>query len=179
MKFLYPITLLAGALAVSAQSNQCDALHIVEACLEGQNQRFTACANDDWDCKCHAAEAIATCYNNCPSDPRASSARGQVTIHCQNASIHGTAARAAATSTGSVADATDSAAATATPTSSSDDDDEDDDEDEASQASASASASASSSAGADSDDETAGVAQLARNTGVLLLAVAGAVAATL
>ncbi|ROT41187.1 hypothetical protein SODALDRAFT_376889, partial [Sodiomyces alkalinus F11] len=182
MKFILPITLLAGAAAVSAQSSapQCDALYIVETCLEGQNQIFNACAHDDWDCKCHGAEAIATCYNNCPSDPRANAARGQVTIHCQNASIHGTAARHAATATAAPTEASESAdaatAATPTPTAASNNNNNNNnnaEEGDDSEASASrASASASASAAADEDPDS-GVARLARNTGGLLLAVAG------
>lgn len=51
-----------------------------------------------------------SCYNNCPNDPRASPARGQVTNFCANAAVYGTKAKAKAAAT-----ATAATAATATP----------------------------------------------------------------
>ncbi|KAK2029357.1 hypothetical protein LX32DRAFT_639215 [Colletotrichum zoysiae] len=129
--------------------------------------QVNACATADYDCLCAAKQAVATCYNNCPKDSRAAPAQGEVTIYCQQASLYGSAAlrskteaAAAATATGSgVA----SVSASATPTSTAADD----------------AASTSSSSATASSTPNMGVGQLARNTGGVLLAVAGVVAAVL
>ncbi|KAK1984867.1 hypothetical protein LZ30DRAFT_710364 [Colletotrichum cereale] len=165
MKFSYPLA-LALAAVVAAQDDNCDAAPIVEACLSSENAKVKDCNSVDYDCLCAAYQAVATCYNNCPKDPRASPAQSQVTVFCQQASLYGSAAlrskteaAIAATATGSKV-ASVSATATATSTASED------------------AASTTSSATASSTPNM-GVGQLARNTGGVLLAVAGVVAAVL
>ncbi|KAK1543341.1 hypothetical protein CPAR01_03974 [Colletotrichum paranaense] len=169
MKFFYPLA-LALAAVVAAADDDCDAAPIVEACLTSENAKVKDCNATDYDCLCAAYQAVATCYNNCPKDSRAAPAQGQVTIYCQQASLYGSAAMrktqsvVSATGSASAAVASNSASATAAATGTS-----------ASGSSASATASASSS----SSSANIGVGQLARNTGGVLLAVAGVVAAVL
>jgi hypothetical protein len=43
--------------------------------------QLEACTNTDYDCLCRASEAVATCFNNCPKDPRNAVSRSQITIH--------------------------------------------------------------------------------------------------
>ncbi|GKT52542.1 uncharacterized protein ColSpa_12723 [Colletotrichum spaethianum] len=166
MKFFYPLA-LALAAVVAAQDDDCDAAPIVEACLTSENAKVKDCDPVDYDCLCAAYQAVATCYNNCPKDTRAAPAQQQVTVFCQQASLYGSAAQASKTQTvasasGSATNGVASASATATATSTAADD----------------SASTSSSATATSTPNM-GVGQLARNTGGVLLAVAGVVAAVL
>ncbi|OHE95361.1 hypothetical protein CORC01_09372 [Colletotrichum orchidophilum] len=164
MKFFYPLA-LALAAVVAAADDDCDAAPIVEACLSSENVKVNDCNSTDYDCLCAAYQAVATCYNNCPKDPRAAPAQGQVTIFCQEASLYGSAAMrktqsvAAATGSASAAVATNSATATAT--------------------AASGTASSTASASSSTSTPNLGVGQLARNTGGVLLAVAGVVAAVL
>lgn len=172
MKFLIPVALLA--LGVSAQSSaaggssssKCDADYIVTNCLESENAKLEACDYTDYDCQCAAAQSILTCYNNCPNDPRGNDAKGQVQIYCDNASIHGSKAMASRT-TAAVATATDEttvASNVATTTKSG-----------ASKETATGTATGSAAAAT----TTNAAAEMIRNTGGVLLAVAGVVAAVL
>ncbi|KFA66406.1 hypothetical protein S40285_01295 [Stachybotrys chlorohalonatus IBT 40285] len=167
MKFFFPLALLAIA-GVSAQDTECEADYIVTRCLETEQAKVEECDTLDYDCLCAAHEAVATCYNNCPNDSRAHDANNLVTIHCQNASLYGTRT-ATRTATSSATAATDAAATTT--------DDADETEDDADETSQSTSGTATSSA--EGADNTGAAADLARNTGGVLLAVAGAVAALL
>ncbi|CAG7560530.1 unnamed protein product [Fusarium equiseti] len=166
MKFLWSLALFAaaasaqsttdsGAAAPSA-SGECDADYIVKRCLETENAKVEDCKANDWDCLCPAYEAVATCFNNCPDDPRASSAKTQVQINCQNQSLYGTATKATKTN---------SATATASDASAT----ESDDAKETGTATESAAAA----------ENTNNAADKARNTAGVLLAVAGVVAAIL
>ncbi|KAJ6440402.1 CFEM domain-containing protein [Purpureocillium lavendulum] len=126
MKFLVPLALLAAA-AVSAEdktggdsNSDCLADYIVTNCLASETKKASDCAAADWDCLCAAYEAIATCYNNCPKDPRAAPAKQQVGTYCANASLYGSKALASKTATGSPSSSTDAAAVSATATDSSD-----------------------------------------------------------
>ncbi|KAH6968720.1 hypothetical protein HG530_006334 [Fusarium avenaceum] len=167
MKFFWSLSLLAAAASAQSvtdsdaaspsASGGCDAEYIVKRCLETENAKVEACEPNDWDCFCAAYEAVATCFNNCPDDTRAGSAKGQVQINCQNASLYGTATKAKATKTAS---ATTTADATAT---------ESDAADETSTATDSAAVA----------QNTNNAAEKARNTAGVLLAVAGVVAAIL
>ncbi|KZL77000.1 GPI anchored serine-threonine rich protein, partial [Colletotrichum tofieldiae] len=165
MKFFYPLA-LALAAVVAAQDDDCDAAPIVEACLSSETAKVKDCDTLDYDCLCAAYQAVATCYNNCPKDSRAPSAQNEVTIYCQQASLHGSAAQrktqTVASATGSATNAVASNSATATATRTATDE----------------AASTSSSSTATSTPNM-GVGQLARNTGGVLLAVAGVVAAVL
>ncbi|KAM0200265.1 hypothetical protein ACHAPA_003398 [Fusarium lateritium] len=169
MKFFWSLALFAAAASAQSvtdsdaaspsASGGCDAEYIVKRCLETENAKVEACKANDWDCLCAAHEAVATCFNNCPDDTRAGSAKGQVQINCQNASLYGTATKAKATKTGSATDTT-TADATAT---------ESDAADETSTATDSAAVA----------QNTNNAAEKARNTAGVLLAVAGVVAAIL
>ncbi|OLN85573.1 hypothetical protein CCHL11_05861 [Colletotrichum chlorophyti] len=167
MKFFLPVALLVAAVAAQDEV-KCDAAPIVEACLTSENAKVSACGVSDYDCLCAAHQAVATCYNNCPNDSRASSAQGQVTIFCQQASIYGSAALRKASETAAAATASGtgnalaSNSASATPTRTAVND-----------------AAATTSASTPTSTPNMGVAQLARNTGGVLLAVAGVVAAVL
>ncbi|KAI9167663.1 hypothetical protein HJFPF1_03796 [Paramyrothecium foliicola] len=167
MKFLFSLALLVAA-GVSAQKSDCDAQYIVDQCLTTENGKVEACKPADWDCLCAAHEAVATCWNNCPKEPGASPAQQQVTIMCQNASLYGT--KAQASKTAAVSGSQTSAAAAAATT--------DSDDENAEETSTTASPSGPTQS-ADSPEGTGAAANLARNTGGLLLAVAGVVAAML
>ncbi|TQV92021.1 hypothetical protein IF1G_09093 [Cordyceps javanica] len=106
MKFASALTLLvaAGGSVVTAQDKNCEADYIVTRCLKTENDKAGACASTDFDCLCAAYQAIATCYNNCPNDDRAPSARAQVTAYCRYASST-TASSAATPATTSSTDA--------------------------------------------------------------------------
>ncbi|KAI8672568.1 hypothetical protein LRP88_02921 [Fusarium phalaenopsidis] len=172
MKFVWSLALLAaaGASAQSSEtvaetaaapsaSSECEAEYIVKRCLETENAKAEDCKGDDWDCLCAAYEAIATCFNNCPDDTRASSAQSQVQIYCQQASLYGTRTKTTKTATAET-ESTGTADATATGADASEE-------------------TASSTSSSSSPDSTNNAADLARNTGGVLLAVAGVVAAML
>ncbi|PNY27470.1 Uncharacterized protein TCAP_02592 [Tolypocladium capitatum] len=112
MKFLVPIALLAAGAA--AQDKTCDADFIVTQCLSTETVKVQSCGPADYDCLCAAYQAVATCYNNCPNDPRAAPARGQVITFCQNASVYGTKAQASKTAASGVAAQSSGAAAATT-----------------------------------------------------------------
>ncbi|KAH8170499.1 hypothetical protein LIA77_09280 [Sarocladium implicatum] len=172
MKFL-PIALLAvgvsaqtttepTSIAAPAASSSCEADYIVERCLSTEKDKVEACDATDYDCQCAAYEAVATCYNNCPNDPRATSANQQVLIFCQQASIHGTkSSNISTTPTGTMATA---------PATTSDDDEDDEDEPRGSN-------TATFDAEVPTESDAAGI--LFINAGGALAAVAGAIAALL
>jgi hypothetical protein len=110
-----------------------------------------------------------SCYTNCPKDDRASSAQNQVVIMCQNASLYGS--KAQASKTAAVTGSQTSVAAAASTTA---DEEEKDDAKNAEQSTAPASSTTTSA-----PEGTGAAANIARNTGGLLLAVAGVVAAML
>ncbi|KAF7554197.1 hypothetical protein G7046_g6877 [Stylonectria norvegica] len=170
MKFLLPITLLAivGVSAQSDDDSKCDAEYIVTRCLESETAKVSACRTTEYDCLCAAYEAVATCYNNCPHDPRASDAQSQVKIFCANASIYGTTTKTTKTASSGSSRTTVDAATT---TSSSEGEDD--------KSSASTSVSSTATRSADNTSSTGGAAELALNVGGVLLAVAGVVAGVL
>ncbi|KAH7223550.1 hypothetical protein BKA60DRAFT_265067 [Fusarium oxysporum] len=167
MKFLWSLALFAAAAsgqsstdsgAAPSASSECEAEYIVKRCLETENAKVQDCKSNDWDCLCASYEAVATCFNNCPDDPRASSAQSQVQVNCQQASLYGTATKATKTSSSTAtADASD---ATATGSGAPD-------------------ATSSATESAASAENTNNAADKARNTAGVLLAVAGVVAAIL
>ncbi|KAH6690615.1 hypothetical protein F5X68DRAFT_203361 [Plectosphaerella plurivora] len=165
MKFTLPLALFAAVL-VTAQDPDCEANYIVETCLSSENKKLEDCAVSEYDCLCRASEAVATCYNNCPKDPRAEIARSQISIHCANASIFGAAAKATQTAAAAASN-TNNAAAETTAVSSATSTEEDE------------SASSTDSAAESTSSPNSAVGQLARNTAGVLLVVAGAVAAIL
>ncbi|KAJ4302585.1 hypothetical protein N0V88_002735 [Collariella sp. IMI 366227] len=81
---LLPVALLAGAAV--AQTTECGADYIVEACLASEKAKLAACKGDDYDCACARWIDIITCYNNCPNDPRIHESAGQRDIFCTYAS---------------------------------------------------------------------------------------------
>ncbi|KAH7326022.1 hypothetical protein B0I35DRAFT_457365 [Stachybotrys elegans] len=165
MKFLYSIALFAVA-GVSAQGvnvgPECDAEYIVDRCLQTENAKVEACNTLDYDCLCAAHQAVATCYNNCPNDSRATDANNLVTIHCQNAELYGTRTTASATASASVSRVTDAAAEVTSGSSETEEE-----------------GSASQTTSSEGPEDTGAAGNLARNTGGVLLAVAGAVVALL
>lgn len=105
-----------------------------------------------------------SCYNNCPDDPAAGDAQGQVQIHCENASVFGSAA-SAPTQSGS--GSTDSAAEpTTTDSESGSDSDSDSD----------SNSDSNSASEGDEEDVDGAAADLALNMGGLLVGVAGVMA---
>ena len=201
MKFLFALAALAGA--VSAQSTECAATYIVDTCL-GTEQGLVrtrlsrsprrAMANEcssrstpaprpttracvpptkpstrefPWFCRTTVRVLALTrnsCFNNCPNDPRASSANNQQIIYCGYASQFNSktttpvSAPTGSQSLSGPAATQTGAGATTTPTG-------------GNSPSKTASGAASTSTGAAVD--------LVMNTGGVLLAVAGVVAAVL
>ncbi|KYK60380.1 hypothetical protein DCS_01517 [Drechmeria coniospora] len=103
MKFFVPLTLLVAAGVSADGTASCDADFIVTQCLSTELPKAQACKTTDYDCLCAAYQSIATCYNNCPNDPRVSTAQGQVTQFCMNASVFGDRAVAAKTAAAAAA----------------------------------------------------------------------------
>ncbi|KAJ0107373.1 hypothetical protein J7T55_009337 [Diaporthe amygdali] len=162
--FLAPVAIMAqtATTTASSASSTCDADYIVEDCLQSTTARQQDCDSQDYTCQCAAYQAIATCYNNCPNDARASTAQGQVTQFCALASQY--ASTNSVKATGSAAASSGSASATATAT---------DDSSSSSSTSTASSSSSSSSSSANS------AADLAISAGGLLAAVAGVMGALL
>ncbi|KPM46287.1 hypothetical protein AK830_g379 [Neonectria ditissima] len=168
MKFFVPLALLAAtsayaassvSTAAEASSTACDADYIVTKCLGTEEEKPALCGSTDYGCLCAAYESIATCYNNCPGDSRAAANAQKVSTNCANASIY-SSTKTKATKTGSSAESTGDAETTAAAT-----------------ASESDSATAIESSGPASTTNAA--ADLARNTGGVLIAVAAVVVAML
>ncbi|OAQ61949.1 hypothetical protein VFPPC_14213 [Pochonia chlamydosporia 170] len=169
MKFL--ITLAIAITSVSAASTvppptntqappipeggdkDCLANYIVRQCLQTENDKLAACSATDYQCLCYAAQAIATCYNNCPNDIRAPSATQAMNAHCRNASLYATTSTASSTAT-PTASTTEAPNSTDVP-------------------------SGSLSFSAANPTKTGGAESLAGNAAGLLAAVAGAVAVVL
>ncbi|KAM3522371.1 hypothetical protein NHJ13051_005683 [Beauveria bassiana] len=115
MKFLAALILLVASIA-TAQDKTCEAEYIVTRCLQTENDKgssanplfykVTACNQTDFNCLCASYQAIATCYNNCPNDARAPSARAQVTAYCRNLLTTTAAAAAPSSSTSSASSST-------------------------------------------------------------------------
>ncbi|KAF4125792.1 GPI anchored serine-threonine rich protein [Geosmithia morbida] len=86
MKFFIPLAMLAASVAAqtstASSDDGCLAENIVKSCLTSETAKADACKSSDFECLCRAYEAIATCYNNCPDDPRAASTKNQVTQYC-------------------------------------------------------------------------------------------------
>ncbi|KAK4211100.1 hypothetical protein QBC37DRAFT_20175 [Rhypophila decipiens] len=80
------VALAAFAAAALAANEDCQALYIVEACLEGEERKLADCRDGDWDCKCNQHINILTCFNNCPQDTRINQWTGQKQIFCGYAS---------------------------------------------------------------------------------------------
>ena len=105
------------------------------------------------------ANQITSCYNNCPNDPRASTAQGQVTQFCALASQY--ASTNTASATGSAAKTSSTATATSTDDSSA------------------TSIAARPSSSGDSSSSANSAADLVMGAGGLLAAVAGVMGALL
>ncbi|KAM3466117.1 hypothetical protein NHJ6243_001194 [Beauveria neobassiana] len=105
MKFLAALILLVASIA-TAQDKTCEADYIVTRCLQTENDKVTACNQTDFNCLCASYQAIATCYNNCPNDARAPSARAQVTAYCRNPLTTTAAAAVPSSSTSSASSST-------------------------------------------------------------------------
>ncbi|KAH6985843.1 hypothetical protein BKA56DRAFT_613264 [Ilyonectria sp. MPI-CAGE-AT-0026] len=169
MKFFVPLALLAAvgvsaattvSTAASASSTACDADYIVTQCLETEEKKPALCGSTDYGCLCAAYQSIATCYNNCPNDPRGASAQNQVTVNCANASIYSTTSKKSTKTAAAASGASETSTAAA--------------------ADASATESSATAIQSSSPSATGNAAgDLARNTGGVLLAVAGVVAALL
>jgi len=157
---LLPLALLASS-AVAQTTTACGADYIVETCLSTEKDKLASCKTDEYNCECAAWQAILTCYNNCPNDPRQLTDAGQRDIFCGYASQYSSSAptQAAATSkTSTAAKATDNAGQGSTGTGS-----------EGATATSSGSGPAKTNSGAD----------LVLNAGGVLAAVAGVVAVVL
>ncbi|KAF2155561.1 hypothetical protein K461DRAFT_290581 [Myriangium duriaei CBS 260.36] len=116
----FSVALIAAAtagMAAAQSSTACAAQAVLDACLGSTNGQVQACAANDYTCLCYAYQAVKTCYNNCPNDPRAPSAGNQVTQFCIAASQYSTTntpAASASSTSGSAATTTGSAASSST-----------------------------------------------------------------
>ncbi|KAJ1723697.1 hypothetical protein LPJ53_001978 [Coemansia erecta] len=85
-KLSYIMLLSAAALLLLASSvqasKQCNAQHILDACLVMQQKHYKSCAYDDWECKCHSQKKILVCYDNCPDSENRTLQEMQVQIFC-------------------------------------------------------------------------------------------------
>ncbi|KAK0733300.1 hypothetical protein B0T26DRAFT_745360 [Lasiosphaeria miniovina] len=177
MKFSL-LSLAVFASAVAAQttaaadsSSDCAADYIVSRCLETENDKLDACVTGDWNCMCSQWQNIVTCYNNCPNDQRVSTAKGQEQIFCgyasQFPSATPTKAAAAKTTVPTPAATTSGAAAQSQA------------EDAAATATTTGTNTATSTGTAASTTKSSSAGDLVLNTGSILAAVAGVVAAVL
>lgn len=108
----------------------------------------------------HALTDIPSCYNNCPSDPRADGANSQVTVYCRNASLYSTTAKMPTlTATSSLSQATDDSTTTTSSTG--------------------MSPSSTDTFTNEEPDNNGGPGEFVINTGGVLMAVAAVVAAVL
>ncbi|KAK4240209.1 hypothetical protein C8A03DRAFT_31684 [Achaetomium macrosporum] len=156
--FLFPLAVLASS-AVAQTTTACAADYIVESCLSTEKAKLENCALDDYTCRCAEWNAILTCYNNCPNDPRLHEDAGQRDIFCGYASQFATTSTRATAQTSSAASAqTTGANQDANPSSSS-------------------SSTATTTAGGATNTNSA--ADLVLNAGGVLAAVAGVVAVVL
>ncbi|KAL2144548.1 hypothetical protein VTI28DRAFT_8961 [Corynascus sepedonium] len=168
--FLLPLAVLASsavAQSTTASVNACDADYIVERCLTTETAKLDACGGQDFNCRCAAWEAILTCYNNCPNDPRQYTDAGQREIFCGYASQYQSTTAATAT-TQSSASRTASTNAQAT----------DDAEDNADPTDTADESATSTSTGSSAANTNSG-AELVLNAGSVLGAVAGVIAVVL
>ncbi|KAI9900343.1 hypothetical protein N3K66_004605 [Trichothecium roseum] len=107
MKFSLPLAVIALAGNAAAQSTpssaaaapgaSCEAEYIVTRCLQTEKPKVAACKPADYECLCAAHEAVSTCYNNCPDDPRAASALSEVKANCQFVTTSSSSTTASAT----------------------------------------------------------------------------------
>ncbi|KAL2198187.1 hypothetical protein P885DRAFT_59820 [Corynascus similis CBS 632.67] len=169
--FLLPLAVLASsavAQSTTASVNACDADYIVERCLTTETAKLDACGGQDFNCRCAAWEAILTCYNNCPNDPRQHTDAGQREIFCGYASQYQSTTAATTTTTQSSASRTASTNAQAT----------DDAEDNAEPTDTADESATSTSTGSSAANTNSG-AELVLNAGSVLGAVAGVIAVVL
>lgn len=76
-----------SAAAVPTTSTGCGEIIdiTIAQCLTTENNQLAACADQDWVCKCEQSKNVLTCYNNCPSDPRAFGAQQTSLSYCNAA----------------------------------------------------------------------------------------------
>ncbi|KAF2864081.1 hypothetical protein K470DRAFT_51623 [Piedraia hortae CBS 480.64] len=58
---------------------------IITSCLGSMNAQLQSCNQQDWDCLCEQSNNVKTCYNNCPTDPRAYAIGQQTESYCNAA----------------------------------------------------------------------------------------------
>ncbi|KAH7030754.1 uncharacterized protein B0I36DRAFT_113605 [Microdochium trichocladiopsis] len=82
---------LFAASSASAATSTCPGINILEACLETTQGYLSLCTNQgDWQCLCDKWTAIVSCFDNCPTDSRASSFGNNKQLYCLNASLYAT-----------------------------------------------------------------------------------------
>lgn len=150
------ILLSAIALATTALAeDKCAAQNIVDACVEGYQDRIAGCQKNanDWICMCDVYTDVLTCYNNCPDSNMKPPVQNQVTQYCTAAEPLRAAASSSMASVASVA----KTATTATPT--------------ATSASASATGSAASAASSAAAFATGAASSLTTPAGAAIVAL--------
>ncbi|KAI9657528.1 MAG: hypothetical protein M1831_004144 [Alyxoria varia] len=75
---------LAGA-SVAVAQQKCLAQNILDKCVRDQTARVEDCGANEWSCLCTTQTDLATCYNNCPNDPKGSSVDQTKTVYCNAA----------------------------------------------------------------------------------------------
>lgn len=83
----FMLALTAPGPSMGQQTPACAAQTVLDNCLQIATILMSACAPADSGCSCHAQQARATCYNNCPNDPASGVARDQVQTYCGNANL--------------------------------------------------------------------------------------------
>ncbi|KAJ8106486.1 hypothetical protein OPT61_g9505 [Boeremia exigua] len=103
-----------ASMASTAFAADCAAQNIVDACVDGYQQRISDCQKNgnDWICLCDVYTDVLTCYNNCPNSNERSPVQNQVTSFCTAAQPLRASASSSMASVASVAKTATTAAAT-------------------------------------------------------------------
>ncbi|KAJ4396283.1 hypothetical protein N0V93_000502 [Gnomoniopsis smithogilvyi] len=65
----------------------CDADYVVDHCLALTTINQENCATNDFACQCTSYQAIETCFDNCPGDPRQHTYAGTIAQYCALAGL--------------------------------------------------------------------------------------------
>lgn len=76
------LAILSSAAFAAAQSSECEAQNILDACKATIQSQIDKCGGNDYICLCDNYTNMLTCYNNCPNDENKSTVQNQVTAYC-------------------------------------------------------------------------------------------------
>ncbi|KAJ4422503.1 hypothetical protein N0V82_002837 [Gnomoniopsis sp. IMI 355080] len=83
------ITNIISSTTISATYHNptCEADYIVDHCLSLTTINQEDCATGDFACQCTSYQAIDTCFDNCPGDPRQHVYAGMIAQYCALAGL--------------------------------------------------------------------------------------------